>query len=62
MDPIERGTFGASKVEYMGHIVGTNGVKVNPMNIEAMEDWFHPKTLKILHGFYGFNRILSQVC
>ena len=37
----------------MGHIVGKAGVKVDPKNIEAMQDWPHPKTLKILHGFLG---------
>jgi hypothetical protein len=26
---------------------------VDPKNIEAMQHWHHPKTLKILHGFMG---------
>jgi hypothetical protein len=26
---------------------------VDPKKIEAMKDWPHPKTLKILHGFLG---------
>jgi hypothetical protein len=26
---------------------------VDPKNIEAMQDWTHPKTLKILRGFMG---------
>jgi hypothetical protein len=45
--------FGASKVEYLGHIVGKYGVRVDPKKIEAMQDWPRPKTLKILHGFLG---------
>jgi hypothetical protein len=45
--------FGASKFEYLGHLVGKVGVKVDPKNIEAMQYWTHPKTLKILHGFLG---------
>jgi hypothetical protein len=45
--------FGASKVEYLGHLVGKVGVKVDPKKIEAMQDWPHSKTLKILHGFLG---------
>jgi hypothetical protein len=45
--------FGASKVEYLGHIVGKDGVWVDPKKIEAMKDWPHPKTLKSLHGFLG---------
>ena len=30
--------FGASKVEYLGHIVENNGVKVDPKKIEAMKN------------------------
>jgi hypothetical protein len=29
---------------------------VDPKNIEAMQDWLHPKTLKILHGFLSLTR------
>jgi hypothetical protein len=45
--------FGASEVEYLGHIVGKDGVRVDSKKIEAMQDWPHPKTLKILCGFLG---------
>jgi hypothetical protein len=33
--------------------VGKDGIRVDPKNIEAMQYWPHPKTLKILHGFLG---------
>jgi hypothetical protein len=36
--------FGASEVEYLGHMVGKDGVRVDPKKIEAMQDWPHPKT------------------
>jgi hypothetical protein len=45
--------FGVAKVEYLGHRVGRTGVRVDPKNIEAMQAWPHPKTLKRLHGFLG---------
>jgi hypothetical protein len=45
--------FGASEVEYLGHLVGKAGVRVDPKKIEAMYNWPHPKTLKRLHGFLG---------
>ena len=45
--------FGASEVEYLGHLVGKDGVRVDLKKIESMQDWPHPKTLKILHGFLG---------
>jgi hypothetical protein len=45
--------FGAPEVEYLGHLVGKDGIRVDSKKIEAMQDWSHPKTLKILHGFLG---------
>jgi hypothetical protein len=46
-------SFGASEVEYLGHIVGHEGVRVDPKNIQAMQDWPRPMTLKCLRGFLG---------
>jgi hypothetical protein len=37
----------------LGHLVVKDGVRVDPKNIEAMQYWPHPKTLKILRGFLG---------
>ena len=45
--------FGVKEVEYLGHIVSHEGVKVDPNKIKAMMDWTIPKTLKNLRGFLG---------
>jgi hypothetical protein len=45
--------FGASEVDYLGHIVMKDGVWVDLNKIKAMKDWPHPKTLKSLCGFLG---------
>jgi hypothetical protein len=37
----------------LGHLVGKDGVRVDPKKIEDMQDWPCPKTLKSLHGFLG---------
>jgi hypothetical protein len=37
----------------LGHLVGKDGINVDPKMIEAMQDYPHPKTLKIFHGFLG---------
>jgi len=44
------------EVEYLGHIVGLEGVKMDPKKIEEMQDWTQPKTLKSLRGFVGLTR------
>jgi hypothetical protein len=45
--------FGVKEVDYLGHIVSHEGVKVDPNKIKAMMDWLIPKTLKNLRGFLG---------
>jgi hypothetical protein len=37
-------SFGVQEVEYLGHIVGCDGVRVDPNKIQAMQEWLHPKT------------------
>jgi hypothetical protein len=37
----------------LGHLVGKDGIKADLKNIEAMQEWMHPKTLKILRGYLG---------
>jgi hypothetical protein len=41
------------EVDYLGHIVSHEGVKVDPDKIKSMIDWLIPKTLKNLGGFWG---------
>jgi hypothetical protein len=45
--------FGVKEVEYLGHIVSHERIKVDPNKIKAMMDWPIPKTLKNLRGFLG---------
>jgi hypothetical protein len=54
-------SFGASEVEYLGHLVGKDGVRVDPKKIEAMQYWPHPKTLKNLCGFMGLTRYYRKL-
>ena len=51
--------FGSSEVEYLGHLVGKDDVKVDPKNIEAMQA--SPKDSQNIAGISGFSRLLSQV-
>ena len=45
--------FGQKEVEYLKHIISTQGVHVDPTKITAMNNWSPPKTLKSLCGFLG---------
>ena len=43
--------FGVQEVEYLGHIMGHDGVKVDPKKTQAMQAWPCLRTLKRLRGF-----------
>ena len=40
-------------MEYLGHIVSHEGVKVDPNRIKSIKEWKIPTTLKHLQGFLG---------
>ena len=45
--------FGVHEVEYLGHIVSHEGVKVDPSKIKAIKEWKIPTSIKHLLGFLG---------
>jgi len=43
--------FRVQEVEYLGHIVSHEGVKVDPSKIKAINEWKIPTSIKHLRGF-----------
>ena len=41
------------ELKFMGHIVGKDGIKVDPAKIEVIKKWPVPKTLSELRSFLG---------
>jgi hypothetical protein len=46
-------SFGKQEVEYLGHIVSREGVKVDPQKIQDITKCPTPKNIKSLRGFLG---------
>jgi len=45
--------FEVQEVDYLGHIISHEGVKVEPNKIKAIKEWKVPTTINKLRGFIG---------
>jgi hypothetical protein len=54
-------SFEESEVKYLGHIMGRDGVRVDPKNIQAMQEWLRPMNLKCLQGFLGLTEYYRKL-
>jgi Reverse transcriptase (RNA-dependent DNA polymerase) len=45
--------FFTDTVEYLGHVIGPDGVKPNPALVKAIVDFSQPRVLKELQSFLG---------
>jgi hypothetical protein len=46
--------FHVTHTKFLGFIIGTDGVEVDPDKIAVVRDWEPPRNLKALQGFLGF--------
>ncbi|GKG29180.1 putative reverse transcriptase domain-containing protein, partial [Tanacetum coccineum] len=42
-----------SKVQFLGHVINSEGIHVDPAKIEAIKDWASPKTPTEIRQFLG---------
>jgi hypothetical protein len=46
--------FHQREVKYLGLIISTEGIKIDPKKSHTMQDWQPPSNLKDIHAFLGF--------
>ena len=50
---LEKCVFGSKEVEYLGHIVSSEGVKPDPKKVQAVKNYPVPKTVRDVRSFVG---------
>lgn len=42
-----------TEIEYLGHLISSNGVRADPSKLDSMINWPIPRNIKSLRGFLG---------
>jgi hypothetical protein len=48
-----KSSFNQTETKFLGHIVGTDGVKPDPQKVEAVRNWSEPKDVHHVRSFLG---------
>jgi RNase H-like domain found in reverse transcriptase/Reverse transcriptase (RNA-dependent DNA polymerase)/Integrase zinc binding domain/Chromo (CHRromatin Organisation MOdifier) domain len=50
----EKCEFHKTELEFLGYIIGQNGIRMSPKKIQAVRDWPIPGSVKAVQAFLGF--------
>jgi hypothetical protein len=51
---IKKCEFSIKRTKYLGFIISTNGIEVDPEKVEIIRNWKEPRTVKGIQSFLGF--------
>jgi len=51
---IEKCEFHQKEVSFLGSIVSTNGIQMDPEKVKAVKDWPRPTNIKEVQAYLGF--------
>jgi hypothetical protein len=58
---IKKSEFKVTRTKYLGFIISTDGIEVDPAKIEAIKYWKEPISVKGVQSFLGFLQLLSKI-
>ena len=53
-------TFEVSELSFLGHVVGVNGIKVDPAKIQVVRDHAAPRNIHELRQFLGLTNYFKR--
>jgi len=57
---LDKCTFEAKEVDYLGMIVSENQIRMDPAKLEGIRDWPTPTTMKQVQSFLGFRNFYRK--
>ena len=51
---IKKCEFGVTRTKYLGFIVTTDGIEVDPDKVKTLQEWEQPRTIRGVQSFLGF--------
>lgn len=57
---IRKSEFSVTRTKFLGYIISTDGIEVDPTKITAVSDWEPPRKVKELQSFLGFCNFYRQ--
>jgi len=57
---LDKCTFEAKEVDYLGMIVSENQIKMDPAKLEGIRNWLAPTTVKQVRSFLGFGNFYRK--
>jgi RNase H-like domain found in reverse transcriptase/Reverse transcriptase (RNA-dependent DNA polymerase) len=46
--------FHSESIDYLGHMIGPNGLQMDPAKVKVIQDWPEPRKIKDIQSFLGF--------
>ena len=53
--------FWLLEVPFLGHVISTKGIKVDPQNVKAITEWTRPTNITEVRSFFRFSQLLSAL-
>ena len=53
--------FGKTELTFLGHVVGAEGIEVDPRKIEVVKDWPTPKDVHNVRQFLGLTNYFRKL-
>ncbi len=52
--------FDRSEVEYLGYLIGADGIKMHPRKLDTVADWPEPRSIRDVQSFLGFTNFYRR--